>query len=464
MAENPIIKYARETFVQKADGNLLDSYDVIKQLGKGGYGKVYEIRSKKTGEIRACKHLSKLNIKNLEKFKREIEILKKMDHPNIIKLYEVFESERSLYLVMEECKGGEVFDKIIERIQAKQMYSEKDAANIIQQVMSCIQYCHNKNICHRDLKPENLLYLNPGSEKDNRIKVIDFGLSQNTDKLKTKVGTAYYVSPEILTGKYTQLCDIWSAGVILYILLTGDPPFNGSSDQIIYNKIMKFDFSFPENKWKHISNEAKDLLKNHMLVPENKRDTAKQVLAHNWFKNAPDVPLTSLGFTTNFFIDYIQGSNMKKMSLMYIASRLDENEINNLKKVFSAFDKSKDGQISYDELRQGLIQLKSNRITEQDVHFLFQALDVDRNGKVDYTEFIAATLQKANYLRNDRLLEAFLNFDKDKSGKISKEELLQALKANKSQEKEIEKFIKAVDKNNDGKIDYNEFLLLMQNK
>ena len=250
MAENPIIKYARETFVQKADGKLLDSYDVIKQLGKGGYGKVYEIRSKKTGEIRACKHLSKLNIKNLEKFKREIEILKKMDHPNIIKLYEVFESERSLYLVMEECKGGEIFDKIIERIQAKQMYSEKDAANIIQQVMSCIQYCHNHNICHRDLKPENLLYLNPGSERDNRIKVIDFGLSQSADKLKTKVGTAYYVSPEILKGNYTQLCDIWSAGVILYILLTGDPPFNGASDQIIYNKIMKFDFSFPENIWR----------------------------------------------------------------------------------------------------------------------------------------------------------------------------------------------------------------------
>ena len=464
MAENPIIKYARETFVQKADGKLLDSYDVIKQLGKGGYGKVYEIRSKKTGEIRACKHLSKLNIKNLEKFKREIEILKKMDHPNIIKLYEVFESERSLYLVMEECKGGEVFDKIIERIQAKQMYSEKDAANIIQQVMSCIQYCHNHNICHRDLKPENLLYLNPGSERDNRIKVIDFGLSQNADKLKTKVGTAYYVSPEILKGNYTQLCDIWSAGVILYILLTGDPPFNGASDQIIYNKIMNFDFSFPENKWKHISKEAKDLLQNHMLVPENKRATAKQVLEHNWFKNAPDVPLTSLGFTTNFFIDYIQGSNMKKMSLMYIASRLDENEINNLKKVFSAFDKSQDGQISYEELRRGLIELKSNRITEQDINFLFQALDVDRNGKIDYTEFIAATLQRANYLRNDRLLEAFLNFDKDKSGKISKEELLEVLKVNKSQEKEIEKYIKAVDKNKDGKIDYNEFLDLMQNK
>ena len=198
MDENPIIKYARETFVQKASGKLLDSYDVIKQLGKGGYGKVYEVRSKKTGELRACKHLSKLNIKNLEKFRREIEILKKLDHPNIIKLYELFESERSLYLIMEECKGGEIFDRIIQRIQTKQMYSEKDAAEIFEQVMSCIQYCHNQKICHRDLKPENLLYLNPESEKGNRIKVIDFGLSQYTNRLKTKVGTAYYVSPEIL--------------------------------------------------------------------------------------------------------------------------------------------------------------------------------------------------------------------------------------------------------------------------
>ena len=376
----------------------------------------------------------------------------------------MFESERSLYLIMEECKGGEIFDRIIERIQAKKMYSERDAADIFQQVMSCISYCHNQGICHRDLKPENLLYLKEGSEKDNRIKVIDFGLSQLTNQLKTKVGTAYYVSPEILYGKYTEKCDIWSAGVILYILLTGDPPFNGPSDSVIYNKIMKMDLTFPENKWKFISNEARDLIQNHMLVPENKRFTAKQVLEHPWFKNATDAPLTSLNFTTNFFIDYIQGSNFKKMALIYIASRLNENEINDLKNVFSAFDKGKDGQISYDELRQGLIQLKSNRITEQDIYYLFQALDVDRNGKIDYTEFIAGTLQKANYFRNDRLLEAFLNFDKDKSGKISKDELITALKVEKGQEKEIEKFIKAVDKNNDGKIDYNEFLALMQNQ
>jgi len=456
------IKFARENFVGEVQGKLLDLYDVVKQLGKGGYGKVYEVKNKKTGEVRACKHLSKLNVKDLDKFRREIEIMKKMDHPNIIKIYEVFESERSLYIIMEECKGGEIFDRIIEHIQNKQMYSEKDAANIFQQVMSCIQYCHNQNICHRDLKPENLLYLNPGSEKDNRIKVIDFGLSQACDRLKTKVGTAYYVSPEILNGNYTHLCDIWSAGVILYILLSGDPPFNGPNDNAIYNKVAQMKFSFPENKWKNISKEAKDLI-SHMLVPEKERFTASKVLEHDWFKNAKDVPLSEIQFNEkNLFMNFAKGSFIKKMGLMFIASRLDENEINNLKNVFSAFDTGKDGQISYEELRKGLMDMKSNKMTEEDIKKLFEALDVDQNGKIDYTEFIAATMDEANYYKHERLLEAFESFDKDGSGQISKGELLQTLKAEKCQEKEIEKFIKAVDKDGNGKIRKEQFMALMK--
>ena len=456
------LKFGRENFVGETKGKLLDSYEVLKQLGKGGYGKVYEVKNIKTGEIRACKHLSKLNIKNLEKFRREIEILKKMDHPNIIKLYEVYESERSLYLIMEECKGGEIFDRIIQHIQEKKMYSEKDAAIIFEQVMSCIAYCHNRNICHRDLKPENLLYLNAGDEKDNRIKVIDFGLSQACDRLKTKVGTAYYVSPEILSGNYTHLCDIWSAGVILYILLSGDPPFNGANDNEIYTKIAQMKFSFPERKWKNISNDAKDLLC-HMIVPENERYTAEQVLNHPWFKNASDVPLSSIEFNDqNLFMNFVNGSFIKKMGLMFIASRLDENEINNLKNVFSAIDKGKDGQISFEELKKGLMELKSTHLSEEELKKMFDSIDVDKNGKIDYTEFIAATIEGANYYRQERLLEAFENFDKDGSGQISKSELLETLKAGKCQEKEVEKFIKAVDKDGNGKISIEEFMALMK--
>ena len=149
------------------------------------------------------------------------------------------------------------------------------------------------------------------------------------------------------------------------------------------------------------------------------------------------------------------------MSLLFIASRLDENEIETLNKILKAFDKGKDGQITFDELRKGLLQLKTHKLNENDIIQLFKSIDVDQNGKIDYTEFLAATIQRVNYLKNERLYEAFCMFDKDKSGNITKDELLRALKAEKSQEKEIEKYIKAVDKNGDGKIDYKEFRELM---
>ena len=462
MEDDTSVPFGKHIFVGNLDGVFLDNYEVIRQLGKGGYGKVYEVKNIKTGEIRACKHLSKLSIKNLEKFEREINILKRTDHPHIIKLYEVFQSQRSLYLVMQLCKGGEVFDRIIEHIQNKKMYSEKDAANMFRQVMSSIEYCHNNGICHRDLKPENLLYLNEGNEKDNPIKVIDFGLSQIfiNRKLKTKVGTAYYVAPEILEGNYTEKCDVWSAGVILYIFLSGDPPFNGPNDTAIYNKIVQMKFSFPEKKWKNVSNEAKDLI-SHMIAPEKERYNAQQVLSHPWFKNASNTPLTDLEFDPALLSNYSHDKPLKKAILLFIASRLDENEILHLKQIFEAFDESKDGQISYDELNKGLAQLKSSNLSDKSIFEMFKGIDVDKNGRIDYTEFIAATLEEKTYLKKERLFEAFCIFDKDNTGHISKENIIQVLKAEKWQEKEIEKYIKSADKNGDGVIDYKEFLEFM---
>ena len=244
------VNIKKETFVNIGRA-LRDCYEFTKNLGKGGYGKVFQVRNKKTGQLYACKKLSKLNVNNLIKFRREINILVKMDHPNIIKLYDVFESQNSLYLIMEECHGGELFDRILKRIESNEMYSEKEACEIIQQVMSAIEYCHKQGIVHRDLKPENLLYLREGPELNNPLKIIDFGLSQeiNINKiLSSKVGTAYYVSPEILQGKYSEKCDVWAAGVILYVLLSGEPPFNGPSDGVIYSKIRQFKFNFPEKR------------------------------------------------------------------------------------------------------------------------------------------------------------------------------------------------------------------------
>ena len=461
------VNIKKETFVNIGRA-LRDCYEFTKNLGKGGYGKVFQVRNKKSGQLYACKKLSKLNVNNLIKFRREINILVKMDHPNIIKLYDVFESQNSLYLIMEECHGGELFDRILKRIESNEMYSEKEACEIIQQVMSAIEYCHKQGIVHRDLKPENLLYLKEGPELNNPLKIIDFGLSQeiNINKiLSSKVGTAYYVSPEILQGKYSEKCDVWAAGVILYVLLSGEPPFNGPSDGVIYSKIRQFKFNFPEKRWSKISNDAKDLL-SKMLVPEAQRLSASQVLEHPWFQLVKDnkIPLEKIKLdgNSNFFKEYKESNKLKKIVLLYMASKLQEEEILDLNKLFKAFDEDNDGQIDYKEFEQGIMRLNSKGIKKEEIQSMFDEIDSDNNKKIDYTEFIAATLQKNVFLKKEKLFDAFSALDTDKNGKIAKDDLMGVLKLQPQHDKFVTELIKSADKNGDGYIDYKEFDEMME--
>ena len=457
------IIFNKENFVGKKQGLLTDYYEVIRKLGKGSYGKVYEVKNKTTGEIRACKQLSKSNLSNLKKFEKEIELLIKTDHPNIIKLYEVFEDDRFIYLIMEKCNGGELFDRIIIHIQSNKMYTEKDVAKIFQQLISAIVYCHDNGIVHRDLKPENLLYINEGDEINNPIKVIDFGLSRNFDpksKMNTKVGTAYYVAPEVLEGNYTEKCDVWSAGVILYILLSGEPPFNGANDREIYKAISKMIYQFPYNKWKKISKNAIDLIEK-CLVPEDKRISAKEVLEHPWFKKIDNEENADIQIDLPSFKDYVNSCKLKKMTLTYIASRLNENDVSNLREIFTSFDKNKDGHISLEELKNGLEKLNGKEIDNQEIEKIFLSLDTDKNGQIGYTEFLASIINERTYLNEERLYEAFVNLDKNGSGKISKDEIKTVIMKNNANDNCVEKIIEKVDKNGDGVIDYNEFLDMM---
>jgi len=348
------------------------------------------------------------------------------------------------------------------------MYSEKEACEIIQQVMSAIEYCHKQGIAHRDLKPENLLYLKEGSEINNPIKIIDFGLSQeiNVKKiLNSKVGTAYYVSPEILQGNYSEKCDVWAAGVILYVLLSGEPPFNGPSDGVIYSKIRQFKFNFPEKRWNKISNGAKDLL-SKMLVPESQRLSASQVLEHPWFQLVKDnqIPLEKIKLdgTSNFFKEYKESNKLKKIVLLYMASKLREEEILDLNKLFKAFDKNNDGQIDYKEFEQGIMRLNSKGIKKEEIQSFFNDIDSDNNKKIDYTEFIAATLQKNIFLKKEKLYDAFSALDKDKNGKIAKTDLMNVLKLQPQHDHFVTELIKSADKNGDGFIDYKEFVEMME--
>ena len=453
----------KEIFVNTYNYSMKDDYDIITQLGKGGYGKVFEVRHKKTKAVRACKYIAKSKIKekDLQRIRREINILKKVDHPNIVKIYEVYETNRSLYIIMEKCNGGELFDKIIDNISQKRMFSEKETAKIFLQIMSAINYCHKNGICHRDLKPENILLLQKDNEDDYPIKLIDFGLSQifkENKKLNSKVGTAYYISPEVLCGRYTEKCDVWSAGVILCILLTGQPPFNGPNSGVIYGKIQNYDYSF-SNKWKLVSNEAKDLI-SHMLVPERNRYNTKQVLAHPWLQKYKEDMKINPCLDINIMKSYGKMNYFKKNILTFIASRLDENnnDINRINQYFKLVDKDYDGQISLEEFQEGLVNMnmEKNEITD-----IFNSLDINKNGFINYTEFVAAFLEKDIYLSTEAINEAFTFFDKNHKGTISKEDIIDIFEMKNKKNENIERFFNEKNINKEGHIDRVTFEKIM---
>jgi len=228
----------------------------------------------------------------LNLLKREIDIMKKLKHPNIISLENVFDEGDNLYLVIELATGGELFDQII----AKGSYSEKDAAVIVRQILDAVSYMHSHGIAHRDLKPENLLVTGDGV-----IKISDFGLSKDFgsgENLKTSCGTPDYVAPEVLKGApYDSAVDIWSIGVINYILLCGFPPFYGTTDKQIFDKILKAEYSFPSPDWDEISNEGKQFISALLVLNPNDRPTATQCIQAPWIANLSSPLHTSASFT-----------------------------------------------------------------------------------------------------------------------------------------------------------------------
>jgi len=240
--------------------------------------------NKKTKEEVAIKIIDRKNVgKDYEKnLRMEMEILKKVHHPNIIELQEMVEAGDKLYFVMELVTGGELFDRIVE----KGSYSEEDARILVRKIVSAIEYLHDKNIAHRDLKPENLLV--KSKEDDTEVKIADFGLSKIIDKdkmMQTACGTPGYVAPEVLNAEgYDKEVDMWSIGVITYILLCGFPPFYSESVPEVFEQIMKAEYDYPEEYWEDISEEAKDFIDNLLVVDVAHRMTAKQSFEHPWLK------------------------------------------------------------------------------------------------------------------------------------------------------------------------------------
>jgi len=266
---------------------VTDAFVVGEELGRGAFSIVRKGKNKKTGQHVAIKTIEKKFVEkqDLMLLAREIEIMKKVNHPNVLKLYEVFETDETISLVMELVTGGELFYKIVE----KGNYSEKEAAAIVKQMTQGVEYLHGEGICHRDLKPENLLCSGEEDQgyKPFRVVIADFGLSKvfnSGEALQTSCGTPDYVAPEVITaeGQYDKSVDMWSCGVITYVLLCGFSPFLSSTQHGLFDKIVKCEYDFPDPEWTNISESAKDFIR-HLLIKDPKdRFTASQCLKHPW--------------------------------------------------------------------------------------------------------------------------------------------------------------------------------------
>jgi len=390
-----------------------------KELGHGHYGVVRKCMDRKTKQWYAIKSIRKSRVSKIEVLKREIDILKDVNHPNIIRLIEVHEDDKYLHLITDLCTGGELFDRIIAKTQsAEGHFSERDAAKLIHSILDAIQYCHDeKRIVHRDLKPENFLYATEAD--DSPIKIIDFGLSRPdvspNSIMRTKVGTPYYVAPEVLKRKYTASCDIWSIGVISYILLCGYPPFYGDSDTQIFDSVKAAYFDFPSPEWDSISDEAKDFICCLLKKDPTERLTAAQAIQHKWIQlYAEGISSTrklrhgkrrSLVFKT-----YMGMSKLKKLALGYIAANLTSTEIENLGEVFRSIDKEADGNMTLQELNQALTSQNFPPDLVAKLKVTQAELSLRGDEVMNWKDFLAAMMDKNLMLKEDKIIVAFERF------------------------------------------------------
>ena len=402
-----------------------------------------------------------MSAEDVEDVRREISILHHLgDHPNVVELIDAYEGSKHIYIVMELCKGGELFDRIV----AKSHYSEKEAASTFRTMMRTVAHCHNLGVIHRDLKPENFVLKTTAD--DSPIKAIDFGLStyfEPAQHFHDIVGSAYYVAPEVLRRNYSNEADIWSAGVILYILLAGVPPFWAQSEQAIFDEVLKGKYDLKSDPWGKISEGAKDVVRKMLVSNPKDRATAQEILNHPWVREDGDASDEQLeDVVLSRMRKFAAMNKFKKMGMLAVAKTLSKEEIAGMKEIFQAFDTDKSGTVTISELMDGL-RKKGVDKAASDVADLVNNMDMDGNGELDYEEFIAATLSTAKMENDDNLARAFAYFDKDNSGYISREEVVKVIAdfGLEFMEGDVNEFMEAADTNKDGKIDYDEFLAVM---
>jgi len=372
----------------------------------------------------------------------------------------VYDYKKQIYIVLELCDGDDLYTRA--------PYTEKQSANIMGKLLSAIKYLHDHGIVHRDLKFENIMFENNSNHAE--IKVIDFGLSKKflagqRDTMTEGVGTIYTMAPQVLQGVYTSQADLWSCGVIAYMLLTSHRPFYHKRRRQMIDLIMRAQYSVEGSHWDGKSPESKDMVSKLLVLDPKKRMRAADALAHIWLskefnlsERKPDVTISTAVDAS--LLNYKNTSQLKKIALNVIAHRSSTEEILHLRQCFDQYDATNDGVITYEEFEKALQDANYSPDTVKEI---FESIDVNRNGHIMYTEFLAATLEAHGHIAEERIAEAFDRLDSDDSGFISRQNLREML-GEETTSKEIDEIINSGDKDGDGQLSYPEFLEMFRKK
>jgi len=433
--------------------NLLSDQYILsdKVLGAGINGKVFQASSKVTGELFAVKTV---NLKGVPKsiqqeLQNEVEIFLSMDHPHIARLVDVFESPDQVQLVMECMSGGELFNCV----QKKQKLSEQEAASVVWQMLLAVNYMHSCGVVHRDIKLENFLF---EQRRSHHLKLIDFGLSKilpPDSKMEVSCGTLAYVAPEVLMKSYTSKCDMWSVGVVAFILLAGYMPFQGQEAAQV-RAIKAGRYLYKDSVWKKVSKSAHEFVNKLLVVSPDDRLSAPEALKDMWIvKNHGKEVLRFDDDIAVALASFAQASKFRRSCLFVMAMSLTSQEQAEVRKVFLSMDRDKKGSIALSDFRTLLGEHFS--VQDSEVTGIFEALNMNKTEEIHYSEFLAAMVFTRIGVHDEMVRSAFRRFDVSNTGYITENDLRVMLGDDALDLKEV---MRVVNTAHDGRISIDEFV------
>jgi calcium-dependent protein kinase len=447
--------------IKQNDGNPYDYYDVKSLLGRGSFGTVYKVKHKISGTEYAMKVLVKddqISVSESELLK-EINILKTLDHQNIIKIYEYFNNKKEIFIISELCQYGELFNKLYLEGHLKEEFVWK----VMKQVLSAVSHCHSSNIIHRDIKPQNVLIYDE-TEEDIDIKIIDFGNSEIFSKslAPSCIGTVYYIAPEVVRyERYDSKCDLWSCGIMMYFLLSGEFPFTGETEEEVFVNVLKGRFTFSSPIWDTISDQAKHLISGLLTTNPVRRLSAKQALEHKWIKNnVRTVSSQTITETSLHFSNVKVNELLQHAALRYLVRGCKKtSEFREVRRKSGQMNVNNDDKLSIDELVESFCKIMRRDDAIKYVNESFKTIDLNKNGFIDFEEFLKVSLEKNILFSENNLQNTFKLFDHNKDGKICENDLKAVI--NNYNALLWKDLISQYDKDSDDMLIFNEFKEMM---